>query len=172
MAVSLQLDTVQARCLHALGRVRIVAGDTFHVPGLHLLGKGTVRSLTFMGRGYHRQPIGLGPAGAPPQVRELQHHRGAVFVAGVGQVLEPGNDLVAVGQDIVEHRWAVARDGGRAGRHGECNTGLGALHMVGPVTLLGHAVLRVRRLVRRGHDAVFQAQVLELVGLQQRIVLG
>ena len=118
----------------------------------------------------HRQPVGLGPAGAPPQVGDLDHHRGAVLMAGVGQVAHPGHHLVLVGQDVVEDRRAVARDGGRAGGHGQGNTGFGALHMVGAVAGFGQAVFGIGRLVRAGHDAVAQPQVLELKGLQQGVV--
>ncbi len=33
---------------------------------------------------------------------------GPVLVASIGQVLHPRHHLIAVGKDVVEHRWAVA----------------------------------------------------------------
>ena len=119
---------------------------------------------------HHRQPIGLGPAGAPPEMGQLDHHRCAVLVAGIRELAHPGHDFVFVGQDVVKHRRAVARHRRRARCHGQCNTRFGALHVVGAVLGLGHAVFGVGGLVRGNHQPVAQAQVLELKGLEQGIV--
>ena len=170
MPVGFQLQAVDPGGVHAFGGVGVVADDAVNVPVFHLFGEGAVRGLTLVRGRYHRQPIGLGPAGAPPQVGQLDHHGGAVFMAGVGEFAHPGHDLVFVRQDVVENRRAVARYGGRSGGHGQCNPGLGALHMVGAVLGFGHAVFGVGRLVGRDHQPVFQAQVLELKGLQQWVV--
>ena len=170
VAIGFEFHAIDAGCVHALGRVGVVADQARDVPVFHLFGESAVRGLALVRGRDHRQPVGLGPAGAPPQVGDLDHHRGAVLVAGVGQVAHPGHHLVLVGQDVVEHRRAVARDGGRAGGHGQGNTGFGALHMVGAVAGFGQAVFGIGRLVRAGHDAVAQPQVLELKGLQQGVV--
>ena len=55
-------------------------------------------------------------------------------------------------------------------RHGQRDTGLGPLDVVGTVTRLGHSVLGVGRFMGTDHDAVFQPQVFELVGLEQRVL--
>ena len=165
MPVCLQLQAIDPRRVHAFGGIGVVADDAVYVPVFHLFGEGAVRGLTLVRGRYHRQPIGLGPAGAPPQVGQLDHHGGAVFVAGVGEFAHPGHDFVFVGQDVVEHRRAVARHGRRASGHGQRNPCFGALHVVRPVLGLGHAVFGVGRLVGRDHQPVFQAQVLELKGL-------
>jgi len=93
-------------------------------------------------------------------------------MAGVGELAHPGHHLVFVGQDVVEHRRAVARDRRRACRHGQRDAGLGTLHVVGTVLGFGHAVFGVRRFVGADHQAVFEPQVLELEGLQQGSLAG
>ena len=170
VAIGFQFQPVHACGVHALGGVGIVLDDAGNVPVFHALGERPVRSLALVRGRHHRQPVRLGPTGAPPQVGQLNHHRRAMFVAGVGEFAHPGYNFVFVGQDVVEYWRAVARHRRRACGHSECNTGFGALHVVGAVLGLGHAVLRVGRLVRGDHQPVAQAQVLELKGLEQGVV--
>ena len=108
MPVGLQLQAIDPGGVHAFGGVGIVADDAVDVPVFHLFGKGAVRGLALVRGRHHRQPVGLGPAGASAQVGNLDHHGGAVFVAGIGEVAHPGHDFVFVGQYVVKHRRAVA----------------------------------------------------------------
>ena len=160
-----------AACMRC-GSARIVGDDAVEVPVLGLLGKGAMRRLAHRRGRQHRQPVGLVPAGAAAEMGELDHHLAVVLVAGIGELGEPRHDLVAIGMQIAEGGRAVARDDRRAGGHGQRHAALGLLGMVEPVALLRHAVLGIGRLVAGRHDAVLQRQVLQLVGLEERIVGG
>ncbi|MNV07337.1 hypothetical protein D3C71_977590 [compost metagenome] len=92
-----------------------------------------------------------------------------MFVAFIGQVLQPSDYFVLVGEHIVEHRRAVSGYGSGTGSHGQGDTGFGALHVVGAVEILGHAVHRVGRFMGGGHDPVSEGQILDFIGLQQGI---
>jgi hypothetical protein len=94
----------------------------------------------------------------------------AVFVAGIGQALEPRHDLVAVGVQVAEHGRGVARDNGGAGGHGQRDAAFCLFLVVADVLVLGQAVIVVVGFVRGGHEPVAQGQVLELERLQQRVV--
>ena len=100
---------------------------------------------------------------------QLDHHRAAMFVAGVGQVGDPRHDLVLISQHVVEHRRAVLGYGRRSGCHRQCHTGLCAFGVIGPVAGFGHAVFGIGGFMTGGPDPVSQGQMLELEGLQQRI---
>lgn len=170
MAVGLQLDPVEARRLHPLRRIGEIGNHPGDVPILHPLGEGAVGGLAFMAGRDHRQPVGLIPAGAAAQMGQLDHHRRAVVVAFVGQLLHPADDLILPREDVVEHRRAVARDRGRPRRHRQRHPRLGPFHVIGPVAVLRHPVLGIGRFVTGDHDAVAKRQVLQLIGLQKRIV--
>ena len=129
-------------------------------------GKARCAGLLAMRRRDHGQPVIAVPAGAPTQVGQLDHDRGAVLVALVRQGLHPGHDLVLEGEDVVEHRRTVARDRGRPGGHGQCDTALRALDVIGAIALLRHPLLGVRRLVRGRHEPILERQVLELKRLK------
>ena len=169
VAVGLELDAVEPGRLHPLGGVGIVLDDPGDVPVLGLLREGAVRGLALVAGRDDRQPVGLVPAGAAAEVGELDHHRAVVLVALVGERLHPADDLVLPGEDVVEHRRAVAGDRGRARRHRHRDAGPGALDVVGAVALLRHPVLGIGRLVAGDHQPVLQRQVLEPVGLEERI---
>ena len=169
VAVGVDLAAVEPGRLHPRGGRRVVGDDALDVPLLDRLGEAAVRGLADRRRRQHRQPVGLVPGGAPAEVGELDHHRRPVLVALVGELPHPGDDLVLVGQEVAEDRRRIRRDHRRARGHGERDAALRPLDMVEPVAVLGHAVLGIGRLVAGRHDAVAQAQVLELVGLQQRI---
>ena len=100
---------------------------------------------------------------------QLDHHGCARVVAFIGQRLHPAHHFVLVGQDIVEHRRAVAADSGGPGGHRQRHTRLGAFHVIGAVAVLWHAIDRIGRFMAGGHDPVAQRQVFQLKGLQQRI---
>ncbi len=155
---------------HALGGIGIVADDALNVPILHLLRESPVGRLANGRRRQNGEPIGLVPHGAAAEVRELDHHRGAVVMAFLSELPQPGYDLVLVGQEIAKDRGRIARHDGRACCHGERDAALGLLDMIEPVTVLGHPVLGIVRLMRRRHDAVLEREMLQPVGLKQGIV--
>ncbi len=171
VAIGFELDAVEPRGLHALRGAGVVGTDAVEVPVFGLLGKTAVRRLADRRGCEHRQPVAGVPARAPPEVGELDHHRGAMLVAVVGQAFQPRHDLVAVGMQVAEGGRRIGRNDRRAGGHRQRHAALGALDVVEAVAVLGQAVFRVRRLVRGQHDAVLQPQVLQLERLQQRIVL-
>ena len=140
------------------------------VPVLDHLRKGAVAGFARGTCGHHRQPVALVPAGAAAKVGQLDHHRAALFVAVVGQPLHPADHFVLVGEDIVEDRRAVLGHRRRSGGHGQRHACLGPFQMVKPVAVLGHPVLGVGRFVACRHDPVLQRQMLQLIGLQQRVV--
>ena len=168
VAVGVDLQPVEAGGLHTLGGGGVVGHDAVDVPGLDLLGKGPVGRLADRRGGEDREPVGLVPGGAAAEVGDLDHHGGAEFMALVGKAAHPGDDLVLVGEQVAEHGRAVGGDDGGAGGHGQRHAAAGLLGVVKAVAVLGHAVLAVVRLVRGGHHAVAQRQVLELERLEQR----
>ena len=170
VAVGLQLDTVEAGCLHALGGVGVVLDQPCDIPVLDPLGKGAVRRLTTMGRRDRRQPVGLVPTCAASQVSELDHHRGAVLMTGIRQLAEPRHHLIAIRQDVVEHRRAVLRHRGGARRHGQGDAGTRTLLVIGAITRLGHAIFRIGRLVGGHHQAILEGQMLERERREQRVL--
>ncbi len=85
MAVALEFETIEAGGLHAFGRIGIVLDDALDVPVLHLLWKGAVGGLADRRGGEDREPVGLVPRGAAAEMGELDHHRGAMVVALLGQ---------------------------------------------------------------------------------------
>ncbi len=67
MAVAHDLDPVETRRLHPLGRVDIVLDDPGDVPILGRFRGRTVGGFAFVGRGHDRQPVALVPAGRRPR---------------------------------------------------------------------------------------------------------
>ncbi len=170
MAVGLDLDAVEAGCLHPLGGRCVVLDEPCDIPVLDLFRKGLVRGLALMAGGDDRQPVGLVPARAAAEMGELDHHRAAMLVAFVGELPHPADDLVLPGEDVVEDRRAVARHRRRPRRHRQRHARPRPLRVIGAVALLRHPVLRIGGLVAGDHQPVLQRQVLERVGLQERIV--
>ncbi len=169
VAVAFDLQAVEAGRLAALGRHRVLAHDARDVPILGGFGKGAMRGLADRARRHHRQPVALAPGGAAAQVRDLDHHGGAVLVDGVGELAEPRHDLVLVECDVAEGLRTVRRHHRGAPEHGERDPALRLLGVVEPVALLGQAILGVGGLVRRRHQAIAQPEMLQLIGLQERI---
>ncbi len=101
---------------------------------------------------------------------ELDHHLAVMLMAIIGQPLKPRDNLVLVGMQVAKRRRAVLCHQGRPGRHGHRDPALGLLQMIEPISVLGHPVLGIGRLVRSRHDPVLQRQMLELIGLQQGII--
>ena len=116
------------------------------------------------------QPVCLVPAGAAAKVGQLNHHGAAMVVALIGKGLHPADNFIFPRKNIVEHRRAVTRHACRPGGHGQRQTGPRALDMIGAVAFLGHPVFRIGRFVACDHQPVLQRQMLELIGLEERIV--
>src|SRR6202022_45078 len=107
MSVGLQLDAIETRSMHPLRSVRVVLDDSLDVPVFNLLRKGAVGSLLVVGRRNDGKPVVFVPPGAPSEMGELNHDRGAVLMAGIRQVPHPGDDFILECEDVVEHGWAV-----------------------------------------------------------------
>ena len=71
-----------------------------------------MRRFTVLGRADRWQPIALVPPGPTPQMRQLDHHRATMFVAGIRQAMDMRHDLVFIGKNVVENRRAVFGHGG------------------------------------------------------------
>ena len=87
----------------------------------------------------------------------------------IGQVLDPRHYLILIGKDIVKHRRAVFGHSSGPCRHGQGDTRLCALCVIGAVAVFGHTIFRIGRFVTCRHDPVFKGQVFKLVRLEQRI---
>ena len=170
MAVALEFDAIEPAGLRPLGRVGVSRDHPVEVPVLHRLGEGAMGGLAHMGRGDDGQPIVLAPARAAAEMGDLDHHRRALLVHVVGQLLQPRHAFVLVEKDVAERLRTVGRDHRRAADHGERDAALGLFGVVEPVALLRHAVVGVGRLMRGRHQAVAQGQAAQLEWLQQRIV--
>jgi len=107
MAVTFKLDAIETGFSHTLGGVGIVRDHPGDVPVFHLLREGPVRRFALMAGRQRRQPVALVPVGAAAKMGELDHHGAAMAVAFIGELPHPADDLVLVGQHIVEHRRAV-----------------------------------------------------------------
>jgi hypothetical protein len=169
MPIGLDLDPIEPRRLHALGGVDVILENALDVPVFQLFWKRAVRGFPIVRRRHDRQPIALVPSSPAPEMGKLDHHRRAVLMAGVGEAPEPRNDLVFVNEDIVEGGRAVGRHRRRARRHRHGDSGAGALDVVGAVEILWHPVFGIGRLVRRDDDPVAQREMLEPIGLEQRV---
>jgi hypothetical protein len=165
MPVGFQLDAVHARRLHARRRIGVFPDDTIQIPVLRFLGKGAMGRFAHRRGREYRQPVAGAPAGAPAQMRQLNHDRSAVFMALVAKTPQPRHDGVVIGLEIAERRRRILGDHGGSGSHGERDTPLCLLHVIKAVAIRRHAVLGIGRLVGRGHDAVSQRQLLQLVRL-------
>ncbi len=171
MAISLDLDAVEAGSLHALRRRGVVGDDPLDIPVLRLLREGPVGGFTDRRRREHGKPVPAAPAaGAPAEMGDLDHHRGAVRVTLVAEATHPRHDLILVGQQVTEGGRRIRRHHRRAGRHRQRDAALGLLHVVEPIAILRHAVLGVERLVGGAHQAIAHDEVLQAIGLKQRVL--
>ena len=169
MAIGLKLYPVHAARLHAFGGIGIILNDPLDIPVFHLFGKRPMGGFAFVRWRYDRQPVSFVPTCTPTQMGELDHHRGTLFVDGVGHVLHPWHDLILINQKVVENRWAVFRYGRRPRRHGHCHPTLCTLHMIGAVAFLWHAILRICRFVGCHDDAIAKRKMLKLIRLKKRV---
>ena len=165
MAVTFKLYPVQTSGLHPFGGIGVIGDNPCNFIVFDDFRKRPVRRFPIWPGGNNRQPVTLGPMRAAAQMRQLDHHRTALFVAIIGDFAHPAHHLVLVGQHIVEHRRAVARHRCRPRRHGQRHARLGPFDVIGAVAVFGHAILGVGGFVAGGHDPVFQGQVFQLIGL-------
>jgi hypothetical protein len=170
MAVGLDLDAVHGAVAAAPGGGAVGAHDAADVVLLDRLGKRAMRRLPDRGGGEHGQPVGSIPVGAPAEVSDLAHDRGAVGVDAVGERLQIPDDAVVEEMQIAERGRRVRGDHRRAADHGERDPALRLLLVVEPVAQPRAAVLGIGRLVARAHDPVPKRQVSELERLEQGLV--
>jgi hypothetical protein len=147
----------------------VVGDDPVQVPGLGGLREGAVRGLAQRRGGHHREPVAGEVAGTAAEMGDLAHDGGPGLVHLVGEPAQPRDDVVAVQEQVAERRRAVGRDDRRAADHREADPAPRLLHVVGPVAVLGHAVLAERRFVGGADHAVAQGEVLEPEGLEQGV---
>ena len=169
MAIGLQLDPIQPCRLHPLCRIGVIGDDPVDVEIFHLLRKSPMRRFAQMRRRKRGQPVALVPSRPTPEVRQLDHHRTAVFMAGIGQFAHPAHHFVLVGKDIVEHRRAVAADRGGTRRHRQRHTRPCTHLVISAVALFRHPVFGIGGLVTGCHHPVLQGQMLQPIRLQKRI---
>jgi hypothetical protein len=93
-----------------------------------------------------------------------------MIVTLIGQLFHPGHHLVAVRQDIVEGRRAVAADHRRPGGHAQRHATPGAFHVIGAIAIFRQAILGIGGFMACGHDPVLQGQILERIRLEQRVL--
>ena len=165
MAPGDDLDPVEAALLAAPGTGGVARQHPLDLVQLDRLRERAVLPLADRARGQGRQPVGDIVAGAPAHVGDLAHQRAVVPMDRVGELLEPGNDLVARGVDLTECRRAVRCRRGRAAEHGQRQPALGLLLVIEPIALLGLTVLDVGRRMSRAHDPVLQPEMSQLEGL-------
>ena len=168
MPVAFELHPIEARFLHALGALGIGPDDAGDVPVLHDLREGAMRGLAHVRGGDHRQPVGLAPARAASEMRDLDHHGGALRMDIVGELFEPAHDLVLVELDVAEGLRTVRREDGRAADHGQPDAAPGLFGVIKPVARLRHAVFGVGWLVRGRHQPVAECEMLEAERHEER----
>src|ERR1700727_630362 len=100
---------------------------------------------------------------------ELYHYGRALLMTRVGEPPQPGNNLILIGEDVVEDGWTVGRHRRRARSHSQGDAGLCTLDMIGTVQIFRHPIFWIGRFVRSDDDPVAQREVLEAVGLEQRV---
>ena len=137
MAVGFDLDAVQAALAATPCGGPVRAHDATDVVVLHGLGERAMGGLAHARGGEHRQPVGPVPVGAPAEVGDLAHHRGAVRVHGPRERLEIGDDALVEQMQVAERRRRVGSDDGRAADHGERDAALGLLLVVQAVARPG-----------------------------------
>ena len=170
MAVALELHPIEPGRIYTLGAVGVGLDHPRNVPVLHDFWESAVRRLANARRRDDRQPVRLAPARAPAEMRDLDHHCRPMGVHIVGELPEPAHNLVPVEQDVSESLRAVRSDDGGAADHRQRDATLRLLGVIEPIAGLRHTVFGIGRLVRRRHEPVSQGEVLELKGLEQRIV--
>ena len=156
MSVSLNLQPIEPRFLHALGSIDIILEDALDVPVFQLFWKRAVRGFPIMRRRDDWEPIRLIPSGPAPQMGELDHNGCAVLMTRVGEPPQPGNNLVLIGEDIVEDGRTVRRHRRRTCRHCQGNAGFCALDVIGAVQILRHPIFWISRFMRSDDDPVAQ----------------
>ena len=92
-----------------------------------------MRGFPIVRRRDDRQPIGLIPSCPAPEMGELDHDGCAMLMTRVGEPPQPGNNLVLIGEDIVEDGRTVGRHRRRARSHRQGDAGLCALDVIGAV---------------------------------------
>ena len=160
MAIGLDLQPVESSRLHPLRRIGVGGHHPGDVEILHGFRKRPMRRLAHVARGQHRQPIVLGPARAPAEMGDLDHHRRAVTMHLVDQRLQPADRLVPVKQNVAERLRTVRRNHRRAADHRQADAALGFLDVIGAIALLRHPVVGVGGFMRGGHQTISDRQRL------------
>ena len=166
MAVGFDLQAVEAAGLYALRGVGVGAQHARDVEILHRLRESAMRRLAHVARRDDGQPIVLGPARAAAEMGDLDHHRRAVLVHLVGELLQPADDLVLVEQNVAESLRTVGRDDRGAADHRQADAALGLLDVIGAIALLRQAIMGIGRLVRARHQTIADRQMFERERLQ------
>ena len=165
MPIGFKLDPVQARRLHPRRRIGIIGDDAGNVPIFRRFGNGAMGWLAHRTGRDDRQPISGIPRRAPPQMGELDHHLAVMFMTIRHKRGQRCHNLILVGQQVAKGGRAVGGDQRRACRHGQRHAAARLFAVVKPIPLARHSAFGIGRLMRGRHDAVFQHQMFERIGL-------
>ena len=156
MAAGHGLAAVEPAFLAAHGGSGVVGDDAVDVVAVHLARDVAMAALADRGRRHGRQPVHRGRGGAPAEMRDLAHDRGAMAVDARREGLQVGDDGVARHVDLAAAPARIARHHRGAAEHGERDAALGLFLVVALVALLGQPALVDGGGMAGAHDAVAQ----------------
>ena len=132
---------------------------------VHGARKAAMQNLAIGRRRDDGKPVaGIG-VGAPAEMGDLRHQRGAMPVIEIGKLGKEGNDVV-VDDQLVEDRRGVGRDGARPADKGQADAAFRLFHLVAKRGVGRAARLRVAERMAGTEDPVFQPDRTKLECLQ------
>ena len=162
------LQTVEAGLAAVSGSGGEITDDAQDVGLVHGARKAAMQNLAIGRRRDDGKPVARVGVGAPAEMGDLRHQRGAVPVIEVGKLGKEGDDVV-VDDQLVEDRRGVGRDGSRTADEGQADAAFRLFHLVTHGRFGGPPCLRVAQRVAGAEDPVLEPDRTKLECLQQRI---